>query len=89
MRVPAPKVARPAPPAGKVATLYAERIARALLGGSLTTVAVCEKSGISYPTASKHLKGRPDWFQKTGTGVATRWELTQAGRQAVQSAREG
>lgn len=91
----APKAARPAPaprPAGEpgpAASGYAERVAAALLGGPLNTTAICAKAGISAPTVAKALKGRPEWFLRTGAGVATKWELTNEGRQAVQSAREG
>lgn len=78
---PAPKVVRPAAPtpAGN-AVGYAERVADALFGGPLKTADICAKAGISYPTVSKVLKGRPEWFLQTGAGKSTHWELTEAGR---------
>lgn len=91
---PAPKA--DCPPAQKRARTpgpdaagYADRVAAVLLGGPLKVADICEKTGVSYPTVDKVLKADPARFLRTGVSMNTRWELTQEGRQAAQSQREG
>lgn len=84
---PSPKAARPVPePSGEGGRGFAVRIAVALRGGPLSVTAICEAAKISYPTASRELKARPEWFLKTGASVATQWTLTERGRQAAETA---
>lgn len=91
---PAPKAPRPVTGAKSgivdlAPSGSAERVADALLGGPLSARQVeMAVAGVSYTTVQKALKSRPDWFAVTGEGRATRWELTQEGRQAAQSRRE-
>lgn len=87
-RAAGPKAARLArPPAGQDKYRYPERLAAALLVGPLSLKTLCDAADISYPTAARELKTRPEWFQRVGQGVATQWTLTERGRAAAEAAR--